>query len=130
MPKRKDPTTPLGELVRSERMAKHRDWTQDELAAKAGIPRQAVTDMEVGPPTRKVPMDRVIAVARAMGVPALRFLAVATPGEIEGEMVTAADLTLDEQDLIAAVRLLSPAERKRLRAYVQLAQEYGQGEPQ
>lgn len=34
--------------IKANRTAKHRDWTQDELASRVGVTRQAISQWETG----------------------------------------------------------------------------------
>jgi transcriptional regulator with XRE-family HTH domain len=111
MARQKDPTTALGEFIRSERLLKH--WRQSDLAKAAKLPRQAITDLEVGPPTRSPDVAHVVAVAKALNQPVLRLVALAVPEQMDDQVLDLQDLSVEERAHLAELRLLPPEERER-----------------
>lgn len=122
MPKLKDPTTRLGWFIRQEREAM--GLKQEEFAALAGIPRQAVGDLEVGPPTRSPDVLNLVAVARALRQPVLRLVALAVPDLIDDQVIDPALLSLEEQTHLAELRALPREEQRRATRYLRMQRDY------
>lgn len=70
-----EPTTALGRFMRDER-GRRGGWSQEDLAALAGMTASEVSNIERG--TRGLPKPpRMIAIARAFGIPVVELYAVA-----------------------------------------------------
>ncbi|MGB9196732.1 MAG: helix-turn-helix transcriptional regulator [Terriglobales bacterium] len=65
-----DPLHAFGKVLREVRLAK--DLSQEELAARAGIHRTYIGDVERG--TRNIALINMTKIARALGVPLSRLI--------------------------------------------------------
>lgn len=74
MPVRRVTLGPVGETVRENIRAirLEKELTQAELANLAELPGQSITEVENG--ARRVDVDDLVAVARALGVPFAKLL--------------------------------------------------------
>ena len=63
----------FGEMVRSLRECD--DFTQEEVAAKVGVSKQHISDVENG--RRQVSIERAIRWAKALGYPPAHFVTIA-----------------------------------------------------
>src|SRR4051794_30599067 len=90
VPRLKEPTTPLGKLIRQLR--KERDWSQEDLARQSGIPRTTIMGVEVGDPDRRVSVERLGQLATAFGEPISRFLSAVDPERLDMYGVALKDL--------------------------------------
>lgn len=74
MPVRRVELGPVGEVVKKNirECRVKREMTQTELATKAGIPNQAITEIENG--ARRVNVDDLVLIAKALNVRVERLL--------------------------------------------------------
>lgn len=108
----------LGTLVRPARQ--RMNWTQADLAAHLRVDKGYISAIETG--VRRWPLDHVAALAEALGLDVVEMAVAAgiLPGYKRTAKAVADDFPPEDpaQDIIAALRQVSYANRLAIRDYI------------